>query len=464
MGRLVALALGAAGLALGAPFILASAEPTRETAAAALTPPRALPAEPSTSTREPVRAEVTRPAAPRPVLWITGDILLSDLIRDLSSAFPDPADGFAAQLAPVSAIWNADPEAFVIANLEVPVPEHRRNEYISDPRGPRLQRVRLMGEPYILPGLRRAGVDALTLANNHALDQEREGLAETVDGALRAGLIPIGAGRAPDVHWPVVVGEGERSVQILTFYASPTRGRPDEGEAGIALLQDDAAAHVAAAARDHHVVVILHFVGELVSEPKPRWRRWVRELVEAGAGAVVGHGTHVPMPVEIMEHEGRRVPVAWGIGNLISDMGQRAGPTVPYRQWPSRLEEDAPKNDQPSVREELLVRLELEDDGTFSLEAVAAWLNHDRYLRWNRHLRRGGEWGRLPQVSVLPLRACGAAAALPPWPEPGRQIMLDWLDLRRRHIHTISGLVPRDCARDPFRLHLPSATPRVGLE
>jgi hypothetical protein len=69
------------------------------------------------------------------------------------------------------------------------------------------------------------------------------------------------------------------------------------------------------------VVVTVHWIGEFVSTPRAEWRIWAERLVAAGADAVVCHGPHVVGPVEWFEADGRRVPVVWSLGNLVSNMG-----------------------------------------------------------------------------------------------------------------------------------------------
>ena len=83
--------------------------------------------------------------------------------------------------------------------------------------GARLVPAPLNAPEWMLAGLARAGVDAVMLANNHTLDQGRQGLRETIEAARRAGLVTTGAGLAPHLGWPIVVGEPGADVAILTY-------------------------------------------------------------------------------------------------------------------------------------------------------------------------------------------------------------------------------------------------------
>src|SRR4030042_1639602 len=50
-------------------------------------------------------------------------------------------------------------------------------------------------DPKNIPALLYAGIDVLSLANNHTLDWGTEGLLESIARLKEAGLIPIGGGK-----------------------------------------------------------------------------------------------------------------------------------------------------------------------------------------------------------------------------------------------------------------------------
>jgi poly-gamma-glutamate capsule biosynthesis protein CapA/YwtB (metallophosphatase superfamily) len=54
--------------------------------------------------------------------------------------------------------------------------------------------ITLRADPGIAPSLREAGVDVVTVANNHALDHGPEGLFETVDVLKSSGIAAVGGG------------------------------------------------------------------------------------------------------------------------------------------------------------------------------------------------------------------------------------------------------------------------------
>lgn len=397
---------------------------------------------PARADRAPSPAASTEP--PRPardtVLWVGGDVLDGEALRDFARTFDDPADGFAAILEPAAQLWRED-DAFVLVNLEVPVADTRRIAHDGEGTSPagRLRRVHLQGAPWMCEGLARAGVDAVMLANNHALDQDHQGLAETIACARRAGLVVSGAGAHPQRHWPLVLGDEGREVAVHTLYTGLDRRHVERGETERAFLDDEALALVRRSATEHDaVVVIVHVVAELAEEPEDEWREWASRLVDAGADAILVHGTHVPMAVERLG--ARRVPIAWGLGNLVSDMGRLSGP----RRQAARKEENA------ATREGLLARVRVTGPGALELRLLPVFSLDDRFLRWHGALPpmhgRDGTHAAEIGLSLWPLDACDEPARFPrAWKEPWRTELVAWVRERRDHVVASTGLVQAPC-------------------
>jgi poly-gamma-glutamate synthesis protein (capsule biosynthesis protein) len=195
-----------------------------------------------------------------------------------------------------------------IVNLESPlVPASRCLP------GGTVSRPRLCGDPRGVAALRAAGIDAVTLANNHALDAGLAGLRHTARLLRRAGIVPLGM-EAARRGTPRAERLGPLTVVAvsLTVAAHPPGSR-------VPLPSPAALAAAIRRARRRHprrpVLVLAHLGRELHPHPGPRERAYGRAAVGAGAAAVVLHGAHVR---RALVHD-RGVPVHLGLGNLLFD-------------------------------------------------------------------------------------------------------------------------------------------------
>lgn len=196
-----------------------------------------------------------------------------------------------------------------IANLECAV--SRRGT-------PRPKRFVFRGTPRALRAARRfAGLDVVSLANNHAADYGTGALLDTLRHARDVGLVPIGAGRTERrARRPRILTRlglriaflGFSDVNPLDFPATPSRpGTARATEAGVAR----AVRH--ARRRADVVVVYFHWGVERIHTTVPRQRRLGRAAAQAGAAVVLGAHPHVLQPID----RRRRRLVAWSLGNFV---------------------------------------------------------------------------------------------------------------------------------------------------
>ena len=152
-----------------------------------------------------------------------------------------------------------------------------------------------------------AGFDLLGVANNHALDAGRAGLAETQRLLRAAGLEPVEATQA-------VVREidGLR----FAFLAWNDLGAPDHDALLTAVREARADADI--------VVVLVHWGREYQRHPSLPQRDLARELLDAGADVVVGAHPHVVQDVQIVQPataSDRTRLIAFSLGNFAFDQG-----------------------------------------------------------------------------------------------------------------------------------------------
>jgi poly-gamma-glutamate synthesis protein (capsule biosynthesis protein) len=168
--------------------------------------------------------------------------------------------------------------------------------------------------------VRAAGIDVVSLANNHALDYGRDGLADTLRHAAQADMPVVGAGPDADAAYSPWVTEVD-GIRIALLGLSQIselseRWRAGDGVAGIAMGHDRSRA--ARAVRDAKrqadvVIVFLHWGQEGNECPTNRMRRLAGTLARAGATAVIGTHAH------LLQGGGwlGNTYVAYGLGNFL---------------------------------------------------------------------------------------------------------------------------------------------------
>jgi|SRR5579863_874993 len=168
---------------------------------------------------------------------------------------------------------------------------------LRDSKGIRKDGPHLALSEYAPTLLQSAGFQAVTLANNHAMDYGSEGLRETLESCARSGLQHAGAGhnsdhaeRALQVCLP-----GNIEVRILSL-CEREFGVSENNGAGTAWLTSPQAENaVDQAKRESDVVIVCaHGGNELMPLPSAQRRQQLQRLVDAGADLVIGHHPHVP--------------------------------------------------------------------------------------------------------------------------------------------------------------------------
>jgi poly-gamma-glutamate synthesis protein (capsule biosynthesis protein) len=168
--------------------------------------------------------------------------------------------------------------------------------------------------------LRAAGVDLVTMANNHVLDYGQVGLADTLAGARGKQFPIVGIGlNAAEAYRPLVVDVRGVRVAFLAFsqvhdLADSWAARDDRP--GVAMAFDTARvkAAVGAARRASDLVIVFnHWGQEGNSCPTPEQKAFAGTLAAAGADIVIGAHAHV------LQGDGwlGSTYVEYGLGNFL---------------------------------------------------------------------------------------------------------------------------------------------------
>ncbi len=203
-----------------------------------------------------------------------------------------------------------------VANLEAPVTT-------SDRPWPVTKRWVYKIDPDALPELRRAGIDAVTLANNHTTDYGGWGLADTLRHLDEAGIAHLGAhmSEAGARRGLVIETSGGR-VGLLSVMENQSHWRlqamafaldtPFRPWPGVARLRySDLAEDLARLKAASDLVVVVPHWGKNYRPVTRRQEVLGRAIVDLGADAVIGHHAHEIQPVEV--YKGR--PIVYSLGN-----------------------------------------------------------------------------------------------------------------------------------------------------
>lgn len=172
--------------------------------------------------------------------------------------------------------------------------------------------------PALLPALAGAGVDVVSLANNHALDYGVDALLETIDRARAAGLEVTGAGRdSAEAYAPALVEVGRRTVAVVGLSrVLPAGWAAGPSRPGVASAHDVGAAVRAVEEADPRadlVVVAIHWGVEGATCPAAHQLDLASRLVAAGADVIAGHHPHVLQGIERQDS----ALVAYSLGNFV---------------------------------------------------------------------------------------------------------------------------------------------------
>ncbi|WP_225413128.1 CapA family protein [Stigmatella hybrida] len=191
--------------------------------------------------------------------------------------------------------------------------------------------------PALAQSLAAAGVRLVSTGNNHARDQHLTGMVETLQHLEAAGVRHVGTGASRAEAWAPVVMEAQGvRLGFLSFsrllngfnnpvaatqphvalVPYPRTGRPPGIEQLLARVRT-------AATQCDVLIVLVHWGAEYTVKPLPEDEALAHALIDAGAGAVIGHHPHVLQPLEAYTTKGgRRGLIAYSLGNLVANQGR----------------------------------------------------------------------------------------------------------------------------------------------
>ncbi len=176
------------------------------------------------------------------------------------------------------------------------------------------------GDIQLLTILKGAGIDGVTLANNHTLDAGAEGLLETKRHLNASGIRSCGAGEnLAAAREPEIFELGELEVGVLCYQGVPsyewawaTETAPGMAPPQTYTMREDIER---LRPKVDIVVVMPHWGLEYTATPEPGQVEFAHAAVDAGADLIIGDHAHWPKGIEIY----RGKPIFYGTGNLVFD-------------------------------------------------------------------------------------------------------------------------------------------------
>lgn len=255
-------------------------------------------------------------------IMCAGDLMCEPVMSQ--AVFHNNKFFFEACFAKVKKVFESSD--FAIANLETTVaPDY---PYAID-KHKLADRYHCNAPIEYLEALRYAGLDAVTMANNHTCDTGVDGLRTTIENVENNGILHTGAFIAKSDKRYLLLQINGIKIAFLS-YTEHFNSNLDEKcftEEGQALMlnlysKERVEADLANARADgaEFTVVYIHFwCKDYTHETQESQIKCANEIAEAGADCIVGGHPHAVQKYdEIITSSGKRVPVNYCLGNFIT--------------------------------------------------------------------------------------------------------------------------------------------------
>ena len=197
-----------------------------------------------------------------------------------------------------------------IANFENPAPDrvrwHTKGTVFS-------------ADPALIDGLAAAGIDYVSLANNHIRDAGGLGILQTIANIRQHGIEVSGAGKdLAAARKPAMLEAGGMTVAVLAYDAIAASYHATGDKIGSAPLSASivrADVKAARAAGADLIIVFPHWGVEYRSKPFAAQQSLARMIIDSGADMVIGNHAHWAAAMEV--YNGK--PIWYALGNFVFD-------------------------------------------------------------------------------------------------------------------------------------------------
>jgi hypothetical protein len=197
-----------------------------------------------------------------------------------------------------------------VANFENPAPDafkyHTQGTVFS-------------ANPKLIAGLKDAGIDYVSLGNNHIGDAGPTGLLQTLANLDRYGIRHSGAGKnLAAARTPAIMTVDGVKVAILSYdtiakYYAAGPNKPGSAQLSAPVVKADVAAARKAGAQ--LVIVYPHWGTEYSPRPFSAEQSLAHAVIDAGADMIIGNHAHWVGAMEIYKGH----PIWYALGNFVFD-------------------------------------------------------------------------------------------------------------------------------------------------
>ncbi|GGH24333.1 CapA family protein [Paenibacillus segetis] len=245
-------------------------------------------------------------------LTFVGDILLDGYVGDQIAKFGVnyPFEKVAPKLK------QAD---MAFANLETPV--STKGKPVDN------KTFVFRSKPTALAGLVYAGVDGVTVANNHILDYGKDAMLDTIVQLNKYKIGYTGAGKnIKEAFSPYVKTIKDKKIAVLgvsrvlsgpSWYA----GEKNAGAASAYTLEPLLTEIKKSTQENDFTIVYLHWNEEFKDYPEPYARKLAKQMIDSGADMIIGAHSHCLMGIEYYQHK----PIYYSLGNFVFNRSTRGG-------------------------------------------------------------------------------------------------------------------------------------------
>ncbi|MBD1372918.1 CapA family protein [Hazenella sp. IB182357] len=171
--------------------------------------------------------------------------------------------------------------------------------------------------------LHHAGVDLVSTANNHALDQGTNGLIRTYQTLTQKQLLPVGTAPTSAERKPTFVEKNGVKMAFLA-YTQSTNGLPIPTDKPylvnkIDFNQIEQDIQTVRTEGVDAIFVSLHFGDEYLRQPNKYQEDTAMKILDLGADVILGSHPHVVQPIKEVEVNGKKKLIVYSMGNFISN-------------------------------------------------------------------------------------------------------------------------------------------------